>query len=84
VLRELRTGVRKRAIACNGHIGRAGERWLARVLPPPHPSVESRVSFISPYIIESPGEAAWLGFFERTVLKVRARDATRAFELLMK
>jgi hypothetical protein len=84
VLREVHTGVRKRAIAANAHVGRAGELWLARVLPPPHPSVESHVSFISPYVIESPGEAAWLGFFERNVPKVRARDAAQAFELLMK
>ena len=84
VLRELHTGLRKRTIATNAHFGKAGELWLARVLPPPHPSLESHVSFISPYVIESPGEAAWLGFFERNVPKVRARDAAQAFELLMK
>lgn len=84
VLRELPTGIRKRTIATNEHVGRAGELWLARVLPPPHPSLGEHVSLISPYVIESPGEAAWLGFFERNVPKVRARDATQAFELLMK
>jgi hypothetical protein len=84
VLRELHTGIRKRTLATNAHHGKAGELWLARVLPPPHPSLDEHVSFTSPYIIESPGEAAWLGFFERMVPKVRARDAAQAFELLMK
>lgn len=84
VLRELHTGIRKRTIASNAHFGEAGEIWLARVLPPPHPSLDEHVSFISPYVIESPGEAAWLGFFERMLPKVRARDAAQAFELLMK
>lgn len=84
VLRELHTGIRKRTIASNAHFGVAGELWLARVLPPPHPGLDEHVSFISPYIIESPGEAAWLGFFERTLPKVRARDAAQSFEMLMK
>lgn len=84
VLRELYTGTRKRTLATNAHHGEPGELWLARVLPPPHPSLNEHVSFISPYVIESPGEAAWLGFFERTVPKVRARDSAQAFELLMK
>ena len=84
MLRELYTGIRKRTIATNAHVGRAGELWLARVLPPPHPSLDLHVSFISPYVIESPSEAAWLGFFERNVPKVRARDTAQAFEQLMK
>jgi len=84
VLRELHTGIRKRTIAGSAHFGEAGELWLARVFPPPHPSLDEHVSFISPYVIQSPGEAAWLGFFERNVPKLRARDAAQAFELLMK
>jgi len=84
VLRELRTGIRRRTVPSNAHFGRAGELWLCRVLPPPDASSDLHVALTSPYVLESPGEAAWLSFFERTTPKMRARDEAQGFERLMK
>jgi hypothetical protein len=84
MLRELRTGIRRRTIPSNGHFGRTGELWLVRVLPPPDADSDVHVALTSPYVLESPGEAAWLAFFERTCPKMRARDDAQAFERLMK
>lgn len=84
VLRELVTGIRRRTVPSNMHFGRAGELWLTRVLPPPDASSDAHVALTSPYVLESPGEAAWLAFFARTVPKMRARDEAQGFERLMK
>ena len=84
VLRELGTGIRRRTVPSNMHFGRAGELWLVRVLPPPDASSDAHVALTSPYILESPGEAAWLELFARTAPKLRARDEAQGFERLMK
>ncbi len=84
VLRELGTGIRRRTVPSNLYFGRAGELWLVRVLPPPEAGSEAHVALTSPYVLESPGEAAWLSFFARTVPKLRARDEAAGFERLMK
>jgi hypothetical protein len=84
ILRELRTGIRRRTVPANTHFGRPGELWLCRVLPPPDASAELHVALASPYVLESPGETAWLAFFDRTIPKLRARDEAQGFERLMK
>ena len=84
VLRELGTGIRRRTVPSNLYFGRAGELWLVRVLPPPDAGSEAHVALTSPYVLESPGEAAWLSFFARTAPKLRARDEAQGFERLMK
>jgi hypothetical protein len=84
LLRELGTGIRRRTVPSNMHFGRAGELWLVRVLPPPDARSDAHVALTSPYVLESPGEAAWLSYFARTVPKMRARDEAQGFERLMK
>ncbi len=84
LLRELRTGIRRSTVPSSLHFGRAGELWLVRVLPPPDDSGGPHVALTSPYVIESPAEAEWLTFFQRTWPKLRARDEAEAFERLMK
>ena len=84
MLRELHTGVRRSTVPSNLHFGRAGEIWLVRVLPPPDASGEAHVALTSPYVIESPAEAEWLSYFQRTLPKLRARDESEGFERLMK
>jgi hypothetical protein len=84
LLREVGTGIRRSTVPSNLHFGRAGEIWLVRVLPPPDAGTEAHVALTSPYVIESPGEAEWLSFFQRTAPKMRARDGGEALERLMK
>ncbi|MEP7123897.1 MAG: hypothetical protein ABJE95_23415 [Byssovorax sp.] len=84
LLRELHTGIRRSTVPSNLYFGRPGELWLTRVLPPPDASSEVHVALTSPYVIQSPGEAEWLSFFQRTLPKLRARDEGEAFERLMK
>ena len=84
MLRELHTGVRRSTVPSNLYFGRAGEIWLTRVLPPPDASGEAHVALTSPYVIESPAEAEWLSYFQRTLPKLRARDEAEGFERLMK
>jgi hypothetical protein len=84
MLRELHTGIRRSTVPSNLHFGRVGEIWLTRVLPPPDDGSTAHVALTSPYVIESPAEAEWLSFFQRTLPKVRARDEAEGFERLMK
>lgn len=83
-LREIITGERFLTVCPSGHIGRAGEQWLVRLLPPPDSHFDYHVAFTSPYIIELPGETEWRAFFRRTLLKTRLDDEKAAYESLMK
>lgn len=67
VLRELVTERVLRAICPSGHVGRPGELWYARVLPPPLPDLEEHVVFTTPYLLLAPGEREWLAYFARTL-----------------
>lgn len=84
ILREMMTGERFRAVCPSGYVGRAGEQWLVRLLPPPSSHFEEYVAFTSPYIIELPGESEWRSFFHRTIPKTKLDDDKAAYESLMK
>lgn len=83
-LREIMTGERFLSVCPSGHVGRAGEQWLVRLLPPPASQFDYHVAFTSPYIIELPGETEWRAFFRRTLLKTKMEDEKAAYEALMK
>ena len=83
-LREIMTGERFRTVCPSGHVGRPGEQWLVRLLPPPVSHLDYHVAFTSPYIIELPGETEWRAFFGRTLLKTKIDDENAAYESLMK
>jgi hypothetical protein len=67
VLRELVTERECRAMSPSGYLGRRGELWYARVLPPPLPGLEEHVVFTTPYVLVDPGEREWQAYFERTL-----------------
>jgi len=67
VLEELVTGAVCRAIVPAGYLGRKGELWYIRVLPPPIPGGSEHVVFTTPYIILRPGLRDWLAYFNRTL-----------------
>ncbi|MEK7270274.1 MAG: hypothetical protein AAB215_04940 [Planctomycetota bacterium] len=83
-LREFVTDRRIPAIVAAGHLGKPGEIWLARVLPPPLPGGIEHVVFTTPYGILSPGEKGWNDYFDRTLPAIPAADRKEAYATLMK
>jgi hypothetical protein len=67
VLREFVTGTECRAIVPAGYLGRKGEIWYVRVLPPPLPGSAEWVVFTTPYIVIEPGRRDWEAYFQRTL-----------------
>lgn len=63
-LREVLTGRHFEGVCSSGYLAAPGERWLARLLPPPAPRITHHVVFTSPYVITLPGEDEWLAFIE--------------------
>jgi len=84
MLRELVTNVRCRAIATSGYLGRKGELWYARVLPPPLPILTEYVVFTTPYVLVSPDEREWQAYFRRTLPDAPLQDRIRRYERHMK
>ncbi len=66
-LRELVTGTACQAIVPSACLGRSGELWYARVLPPPIPGGSHHVVFTTPYVLLEPKRPAWEAYFRRVL-----------------
>lgn len=84
VLRELVTGEQRPYLVPAGYIGRPGEVWLARALPPPAPGFAEGVVFTTPYVMRRYGEREWRAFLKRTLARIQAPDEPSAYAALMK
>jgi hypothetical protein len=78
VLKEPETGSVCRAIVPAGYVGRRGEIWYARVLPPLQGA--DHVVFTTPYVDEETPLQDWKAYFARTLPAQRGD----AYERLMK
>jgi hypothetical protein len=67
-LRELISGQSHTCLVPAGYLGRAGELWYARVLPPLTDAGDS-VVFTTPYCLITPGKEEWTAFLHRTMVK---------------
>jgi hypothetical protein len=83
LLQEMLTEERREAVIASGHLGRPGELWLSRVLPPPAAGTRS-VVFTSPYVILLPELNEWEAYFERALPPLRCATRAEAYIELMK
>jgi len=74
-LRDLVTDQLCVAACQTGYIGRAGEVWYARVLPPPA-SGTHHVVLTSPYVLIAPDLKGWKAYLDR--IAARTPDISRA------
>lgn len=84
MLRELVTDRLYRTIATSGYLGRKGELWYARVLPPPLPILTEYVVFTTPYLLLKPNEREWQAYFRRTLPDAPLQDRISRYERHMK
>jgi hypothetical protein len=68
-LRELISGQSQTCVVPAGYMGRAGELWYARILPPLTDTGDS-VVFTTPYNLIAPGKEEWTAFLYRTMAKI--------------
>lgn len=83
-LRELLTGATMRCICPAGYLGRSGELWYARVLPPPADSVDYGVVMTTPYILQGHSMEEWIVFFHRQGIAESDPDLDTKMRDLMK
>ncbi len=84
MLRELVTGDRRACVCPAGYTGRAGELWLARVVPPALPEIQDSNVFMTPYVLVQPGLGAWEAYLERTLPRTKVAGKSEAYTALMK
>ena len=91
--RELITNQELKAVCASGYMGREGELWFARVLPPLFNSFDYSVVFTTPYILGKLGsdnsfisavENDWLNYFDRNLRRTRLEDIDDSYHSLMK
>jgi hypothetical protein len=68
-LQELISGQSHTCLVPAGYLGRAGELWYARILPPPLADSDDSVVFTTPYCLIAPGKREWTAFLDRTMPK---------------
>lgn len=94
-LREMITNEEVKAISPSGYLGRSGEMWFARVLPPPFDiqGLDYSVVFTTPYILGNSGsrgafipfvEKDWSAYLIRNLPKTNADTRELAYGNLMK
>ncbi|MCK5689149.1 hypothetical protein KAI87_07760 [Myxococcota bacterium] len=84
VLREFVTGRVCKALSPSGYMGRKGELWYVRVLPPPASIFTEHVIFGTPYVLREPGEHGWGEYFARTLPTVSIESLIATYEHHMK
>ncbi len=84
MLRELVTDAVCQAIVPAGYLGRRGELWYVRVLPPPLPGGTEHVVFTTPYLLLNPEVREWQAYFRRTLPDAPLQDRIAHYEHHMK
>ncbi|MBU1170868.1 MAG: hypothetical protein KKD44_15010 [Proteobacteria bacterium] len=94
LLREIITQKQCLAIIPSGYLGERGQVWFARILPEPLPeySLGYSVVFTTPYILMEndnnsnsyANEKGWISYMERNLEKTGKKEASTAYEFLMK
>ncbi len=81
LLREVGTRETVSCMVASGHVGREGEIWFVRVLPPPHELCPRHIVFTSPYVIQGWPESAFIDYLERELARMTARKTPRTDDL---
>jgi hypothetical protein len=84
ILRELVTEEEFYCHVPSGYLGKKGQLWFVRILPPIHHLVDYSVVFTTPYVFVNATKMDWLAFLDRTLPKVKASDKKEALYILMK
>ena len=69
-LRYIIDGQTYPCIVPSNYVGRPGELWYVRLLPPLNASFSYGVAFTSPYVLANTTKADWLTFFDRQERKL--------------
>jgi hypothetical protein len=64
-LRDIVDGRTYPCIVPSNYVGRPGELWYVRLLPPLNASFNYGVAFTSPYVLLNTTKADWLAFLDR-------------------
>jgi len=84
-LRELTTDEEYVCHCGSGYLGRKGELWYARLLPPLLPEVATfHIVFTTPYVLMEATKEDWTNFLRRTLLQFKADNEQKALYQLMK
>jgi hypothetical protein len=73
LLREVGTQEITTCQVPTGYTGRQGQIWFVRLLPPPNGLCSHHIVFITPYVIESYPEQAFVDYLERELARMEAK-----------
>lgn len=84
-LRELLTGDEFACHCGSGYLGRQGELWYVRLLPPLLPEHATyHIAFTTPYVLVGTDEGDWTNFLRRSLLQFNADSEREQLHQLMK
>lgn len=84
ILQELITGEEFYCHVPSEYLGKKGQLWYVRILPPIYNLVDYSVVFTTPYVFINATKMDWLAFLDRTLPKVKASNKKEALYMLMK
>ena len=73
LLREVGTRQIVSCIVPAGYVGRKGEIWFVRLLPPPNRLCHDHIVFITPYVLRDHLERQFIDYLERELVRMKAK-----------
>ena len=70
LLKDIVTQEVKRCHSSAGYLGKRGQIWYVRLLPPPSPMVNYHVATTTPYVVLDGKESKWLDYFAREISRM--------------
>lgn len=70
LLKDIVTQEVKRCHSSAGYLGKPGQIWYLRLLPPPSPMVNYHVATTTPYVVLDGKESKWLDYFAREISRM--------------
>ena len=81
MLREITTQAMYRCHVPAGYVGRLGELWFVRLMPPVNASVDYHIAFTTPYVLVNVAEQAMIDYISRELARMEGRRLPRVQDL---
>ena len=81
MLREITTQAMYRCHVPAGYVGRPGELWFVRLMPPVNALVDYHIVFTTPYVLVNVAEQAMIDYIGRELARMEGRRLPRVQDL---
>ena len=80
LLKDIITQEVRRCHSTAGYLGKKGQIWYARLMPPPSPLINYHVISTTPYVVINTTEKMWLDYIERELARISTQKTKKPLD----